>query len=190
MVLCGKPAQIVTMSHKAHLGFKVLSLDDELQVSDEKDFEKDRLNREYLSHQKAKASKLRCYHKHADTYNKTKRKKSAKISGRYKSARQGALKRNTAWEFSEDEWEHAWLEAGWIRIPGTQSAANPTGDVVPAFALRGAHRYNNTCMQRLNLDKPWSNDNYKIMYRGEEVGPENQWSLSNSEHEELHIKHR
>jgi hypothetical protein len=170
------------MSHRAHLGFKILSLDDELKVSDEKDFESDKLNREYLSHQKAKDRKLRCYHKHSDEYNKTKRATTAKVSGRFKAARQGAIRRSTEWEFSEEEWEHAWMEAGWIRMPGTQSAANPTGDVVPAFAIRGAHRYQHTCMQRLDLDRPWGPDNYKIMFRGKEVGPDNEWSVSNSEY--------
>lgn len=173
------------MTHKAHLGFKVLSLDDELKVSDEKDFEKDRLNRKYLSHQKTKASKLRCYHKHSAEYNKAKRAVACRIEGRFKAARQGALKRSVEWEFTEDEWERAWLEAGWIRVPGTQSAANPTGDIVPAFALRGAHRYNNTCMQRLDVDKSWSVTNYKIMFRGLEVGPDNEWSVSNSEYNKL-----
>lgn len=170
------------MTHKAHLGFKILSLDDELKVSDEKDFQSDQKNREYLSHQKAKARKLRCYHKHSAEYNRTKRAGARRIEGRFKAARQGALRRSVKWEFSEDEWERAWLEAGWIRMPGTQSAANPLGDIVPAFALRGAHRYQHTCMQRLDLDKPWGPDNYKIMFRGKEVGPDNVWSLSNSEY--------
>jgi hypothetical protein len=169
------------MARKAHLGFRVLSLDDELKVSDERDFEKERLNRKYLSHQKAKARKLRCYHKHKEQYNRTKRAAARRIEGRFKSTKQASISRGTEWEFTESEWEHAWMEAGWIRIPGTQSVANPYGDVVPAFALRGSHRYNHTCMKRIDLSKPWGTDNYKIVFRGIEVGPDNEWSVSNRE---------
>ena len=126
---------------------------------------------------KKRASKLKCYRKHAEEYNRAKRLKAGTIEGRYKDAKLGARKRGIGWEFTSDEWEHAWTEAGYIRIPGTQSIANPHGDVVPAFALRGSHAYRNTCMKRIDIDKPWGPNNYRIMFRGEEIGPDNEWSV-------------
>jgi len=169
------------MAKRAALGFKYLSLEKELTVSTEEDFEREDEERKLNSHNLTKASKLRCYHKHAKEYNKAKRAVAQRIDGRFKDAVRGARKRGVGWKFTQDEWEHAWMEAGWIRIPGTQSVANPNGDVVPAFAIRGSHAYNNTCMKRINLDKPWGIDNYKIMYRGVEVGPDNKWSVMNYE---------
>jgi hypothetical protein len=169
------------MTHKAKLGFTVYSLDDELQVPDEKDFERNEAEQEYARAEASKARKLRCYHKHKENYNKAKRAVAARIEGRFKAAKQGARKRGVGWEFTPEEWERAWQEAGWIRVPGSQSEANPQGDIVPAFALRGAHRYNNTCMQRLDLGKPWGPSNYRVMFRGQEVGPDNKWSVSSSE---------
>lgn len=163
------------MSRRAKLGFDVIALDDELQVTTHEDLVKNEEDRKFLSHLKEKARKLRCYHRNKHKYNKQKRAAARSISGKYKEAKRDALKRSQGWEFSQEEWERAWIDSGFVVIPGTITTQNPHGDVVPAFALRGSHRYNHTCMKRLDVTKPWSPENCAIVFRGEELGPENKW---------------
>lgn len=170
------------MPKQAKLGFRILKQAGEMMIPDERDFESHEENKKYRSHQLEKARKLRCYHKNKHRYNKQKRAVARSISGRYKDAERLAAARSQGWEFTQEEWERVWRDAGWVRIPGTQSAHNPQGDIVPAFALRGSHRYKNTCMQRKNARKPWSAANCKIMFRGEELSPKSQWYVNPNKH--------
>ena len=163
------------MARKAALGFRYISNDDELIFPDEEDFEKDKESRQLTAHDRRKLSKRKCYHKNKEKYNQQKRHREAGVGRKYKAAKRFALFRNQGWEFTQEEWEQAWIEAGRILIPGTQSSDNPTGTIVPAYALRGSHRYKNACMQRLDNEKPWGPDNYKIMYRGEALQPGSRW---------------
>lgn len=163
------------MAYKARLGFKYLSLDDEMLAPTEREIVHSVEREKTSQHVKEKARKLRWWHKNKDHYNARRRAVASSISRRYKAAKSRAKRRGWGWEFSQSEWERAWTDAGWIVVPGSQTAQNPEGVVVPAFALRGSHAYNNTCMQRIDPNKPWSVQNYKIMFRGEELRPGNKW---------------
>ena len=61
------------MAKRAKLGFKVIGLPGELMVSDERDFEQTIADKKLDSERGRRASKLRCYHKHKELYNKQKR---------------------------------------------------------------------------------------------------------------------
>lgn len=163
------------MAHKAKLGFKYIALEDEMILPDEEDIEEWQENRRLSAKDKIRLTKLRCYHKNKEQYNKVKRVSETKVEKRYRAAKRYAVYRNQPWDFTLEEWEQAWMEAARVRIPGSQSAAEPEGRVVPAYALRGQNRHNSTCMQRLDLDRPWGPDNYCIMYRGEVHEPGSKW---------------
>lgn len=152
---------------KASLGFRYISLDDEFRIPDLKDFEDARIDRRMSSHDKAKLRKLRCYTKHKEQYNKQKRSVARSIAGRYEEAKRKARKEHLDWSFDRETWEQAWISAGWVKTP--------KGDLVPAFALRGGHRYNNTCMVRKDLNLGWSPANTQIVFRGEELVPGSRW---------------
>jgi len=160
---------------KAALGFKYIALDGELLVPTEKDVSDSRLDRLTDSHTKEKQRKLRCYNKNKLAYNRQKRAVARSIVGRYEEAKRNALKYGQEWRFDLETWERAWQTAGWVTIPGSQSAENPEGVTVPAFGLRGPHRYNNTCMVRIDFGQPWSPDNTKIVFRGEELAVGSRW---------------
>lgn len=157
------------MAKRAALGYKYLSLPGQFMVPDEDDLESARESRRLSAHDKEKLRKLRCYHKNKERYNATRRKKEITVSQRYGSAKRFAKFRNQGWNFTQDEWEQAWIDAGWVRVPGLEHP-------VTAYSLRGSHRYKNTCMQRRDLSRPWGPDNYVIMYRGEELKQGSRWS--------------
>ncbi len=163
------------MARKAALGFKYLSESGSMMLPDEDDFENWEESKKLTSHDKVKLVKRRCYHKNKEKYNRQKRISEARVEKKYKAAKRFAEFRNQGWEFTQEDWEQAWMDAGRVMIPGSQSLDNPDGKIVPAYALRGTHRYNNTCMQRVDNTKPWGPDNYKIMYRGEELKPGSTW---------------
>lgn len=156
------------MGKKARLGFRYLSLEDEMVLPTDKELThavegvfRDRAARR-------RKAKLKWWHeKGKHKINPKRRAGACSIEKRYKAAKRRAIRRGWGWAFTQDEWERAWEEAGWVQVPGSATTQNPEGDIVPAFALRGSHAYKNTCMQRLDVDKPWSKDNYKIMFRGE-----------------------
>ena len=163
-------------SKQAKLGFQVLTADrDELRTSTEEDFKKRKENKEYNSYVKSKQRKLRWWNRNKTAYNAKRRAAARTIAGRYEAARSKALGKGEEWSFTPDSWERAWQEAGWVLVPGTATTQSPEGTVVPAFALRGNHAYKNTCMRRIDLNKGWSPSNCKIMFRGEELGPSNEW---------------
>jgi hypothetical protein len=152
---------------KARLGFKIYSTDDELLVDEERDFDYVEKEKRWDSHQKAKARKLRCYNKNKEKYNAQRRVAASTISGRYKSAKIKAGKMGQEWEFTQEEWEDMWINAGWVSIPGTLSPSAPEGVRRPAYALRGGNRFSNTMMARSNLSGPWCTANCYIVFRGE-----------------------
>lgn len=163
-------------SKQAKLGFQVLTADSsELRTSTKEDFEERRRNKEYNSYVLSKQRKLRWWNKNKEWYNAKRRAAARTIAGRYEAARRKALLKEESWDFTPDSWERAWQDAGWVLIPGSISTQRPEGTVVPAFALRGNHTYKNTCMQRIDLNKGWSPKNCTIIFRGEELGPSNQW---------------
>jgi hypothetical protein len=163
------------MPKKAVLGFRYISLDEEMLVPTEQELTHAVEGVERSSHEREKKRKLRWWHDNKRKINSRRRAVACSIEKRYKAAKSRADRRGWGWEFSQEEWERAWEEAGWVEVPGSRSPSNPNGIVVPAFALRGSHALNNTCMQRLDPNKPWSIDNYKIMFRGEELKPGNRW---------------
>ena len=163
-------------SKQAKLGFHVLTADSgELRTSTEADFKKRKENKEYNSYVLSKQRKLRWWNRNKEQYNAKRRAAARTIAGRYEAAMKKALSRGESWDFTPDSWERAWQDAGWVLVPGTATTQNPAGMVVPAFALRGNHTYKHTCMQRDDLNKGWSPSNCTIMFRGEELGPANQW---------------
>jgi len=163
------------MPKRAVLGFKYLSLDDELMVPTSKELVHSVESMERNSRRRHRESKLRWWHRNKEKYNLRRRAVACSIETRYKEAERRAIQKSDGWEFSPEEWEHAWETAGSILIPGSQTPQNPEGDVVPAFALRGSHSLRNTCMKRIDTDAPWSVDNYVIMFRGEPLGPGSKW---------------
>ena len=163
---------------KAQLGFKYISLDDEFRIPDLEDIEDARISRAMTVHQKEKLRKLRNYHKHRDEYNDQKRSVARSVAGRYEESKRKSLKENISWEFTREAWEKMWLDAGYVVKPGTQTEQNPKGEVVHAWALRGAHRYNNTCMVRKDLNLGWSPENSMVVFRGEELVPGSRWYQS------------
>ena len=163
------------MARKAALGFRYASLDDEMMVPTEREVTHAAESSERSQHEREKMQKLRWWHDNKHKINPKRRAVACSIEKRYKAAKSRALRRGWGWDFSQEEWEQAWENAGYVEIPGTRSRANPEGMVVPAFALRGNHAHKHTCMQRLDPSKPWSKDNYKIMFRGEELKPGSRW---------------
>jgi len=160
---------------KAALGFRYIALEGELLVPTTKEIVDSGLDRAIDSHTLEKKRKLRCYTKNKEKYNRQKRSVARSIEGRYEESKRNALKYGQGWSFDLETWERAWQTAGWVTIPGSQSAENPEGVTVPAFGLRGPHRYNNTCMVRMDFHKPWSPDNTKIVFRGEELAVGSRW---------------
>lgn len=152
---------------KARLGFKIYSLDDELLVEEDKDFVRKEKDKKWATHQKSKARKLRCYNKHKEQYNAQRRRKASTIRGKFLNSRKKATDKGHGWELSQSEWEDLWLGAGFVRIPGTISVMNPTGEVRTAFSIRGPNRLENTMMTRKDLSTAWSPTNCYIVYRGE-----------------------
>lgn len=163
------------MTKKAALGFRYASLDGEMQVPTERELTHAKESVERDRHQRRKEQKLRWWHANKQRYNRRRRTAACSIEKRYKAAKARAVRRGAGWDFSQEEWEQAWMDAPWVLKPGTISAQNPEGIAVPAFALRGSHAHRNTCMQRLDPSKPWSKHNYKIMFRGEELKPGSRW---------------
>ena len=154
---------------KAALGFRYISLDEELKVPTPVEIVKsaaDRMVESVINH---RASKLRCYWRNRDKYNRQKRSVVRSIEGRYEEAKRQALRSGAGWSFDLEAWELKWQSAGWVQVPGSE------GHRVPAFALRGPNRYNNTCMVRLDYSKPWGPDNTKIVFRGEELVAGSRW---------------
>lgn len=163
------------MARKAALGFQYLSLDEELRVPTERELTHAVEQDQRSNHEREKERKLRWWHRNKHKLNRKRRAVACSIEKRYKAAKSRALRRGWGWEFTQEEWERAWMEAPHVLVPGSRSPSNPKGVTVPAFALRGSHALHNTCMQRLDPNKPWSKDNYKIMFRGEELKPGNRW---------------
>lgn len=163
---------------RAKLGFRFISLENELQVVESEDITLSKEARQRRSHTKSKATKLRCYNKHRDSYNAQRRNRGATIHRRYKEAERQAAIAHVQWGFTEESWEQAWSSAGWVVMPGSQSAAALDGTPVPAFALRGPHRYNNTCMVRKDLSKGWNPDNCEIVFRGVPLVPGSRWYVA------------
>jgi len=163
------------MPRKARLGFEYISLDDEMMLPTDREILHSVEREKTSQHEKEKNRKLRWWHKNKDRYNARRRAAACSIAKRYKEAKSRAKRRGWGWDFSRSEWERAWMDAGWVCVPGSQTSQNPEGVVVPAFALRGSHAYNHTCMQRIDPNKPCSLENYKIMFRGEELKPGHRW---------------
>jgi len=163
------------MPRRATLGFRYASLDDEMMLPTEQELTHAVESVETSRHEKEKARKLRWWHNHAKRLNKERRAVACSIENRYKAAERRARQRGWGWEFTQEEWERAWMEAPLVIVPGSRTRSNPEGVVVPAYALRGSHALKNTCMQRLDPNKPWSKDNYKIMFRGKELTPNHQF---------------
>lgn len=154
---------------KAALGFRYISLDDELKVPSQDEIVKSGEDRKVVAVLNHRAAKRRCYWRNRDKYNKQKRAVVRSIEGRYEEAKRQALLSGAEWGFDLETWERKWQDAGWVQVPGKE------GHVVPAFALRGPNRYNNTCMVRINYSKPWGPDNTKIVFRGEELKRGSRW---------------
>ena len=152
---------------KARLGFKIYSLDDELLIEEDKDFERREKDKAWDVHKRAKARKLRCYNKHKEQYNAQRRQKAATIKGKFDNSKIKAINNGQKWELTQKEWEDIWIGAGFVRIPGTLTIVNPTGTVKTAYSIRGPNRLENTMMSRGDLGGPWSVHNCYIVYRGE-----------------------
>ena len=167
---------------KARLGFKVLSLKDELLVEEDEDFERIETDKAYASWLKSKERKLRCYHKYRKEYNKSKRNALKAIPRRYREAKRRAVNAGQGWDLTQKQWQDIWIAAGFVRVPGTRSASNPSGVVKTAYALRGANRAHSTMMARKDTNKPWSKTNCHILYRNE--------PLKNSTYHEAKPQHR
>jgi hypothetical protein len=163
---------------QAKLGFRVLAAEGELKVSTKEDFEKKRQDKEYDSYVLSKKRKLRWWRRNAERYNAKRRAVARSITGRYKEAERRARSKGESWEFTPDSWEQMWIDAGRVLIPGTATTQNPAGVIVPAFALRGNHRYKHTFMHRIDFNKGWSVDNCRIYFRGEELNADNEWYRS------------
>jgi hypothetical protein len=160
---------------KASLGFQYISLDDEFRIPEDKDIEDSKIDRILNMHDKEKRRKLRNYREHRDAYNRQKRSVARSITGRYEESKRKAFKEGIEWSFDRETWEQMWIGAGWIRHP------SPPHSPVPAFALRGQNRYNNTCMIRKDLARGWSPENSCIVFRGEELIPGSRWYLHGAE---------
>lgn len=163
---------------KAALGFKYLSLDGEFRIPTSADIELAAEAQKRHVHAVVKATKLRCYTAHADKYNQQKRSRQGTVLGRYSEARRQAIKVAVPWDFTPETWERMWQDAGWVIAPGSQKVGAMEGVAVPAYALRGAHRYNNTCMVRKDLSLGWSPENCSIMFRGNPLCPGSRWYLA------------
>lgn len=163
------------MPRKASLGFQYSSLDEEMRIPTTRELIHAVEQVETSQHEKEKQRKLRWWHRNKRKLNARRRAVACSIEKRYKAAKARAIRRGWGWDFTLEEWERAWAEAPHVLVPGSQTPSNPEGISVPAFALRGSHAHKNTCMQRLDPNKPWSKDNYKIMFRGEELKPGSRW---------------
>jgi hypothetical protein len=163
------------MTQRAALGFKYASLDEEMRVPTDRELIHATERVKTASHKSRKNTKLEWWHRNKELWNRKRLAAVCSIEKRYKAAERRARNRHWGWEFTQEEWERAWSEAPWVEVPGSRGPSNPKGIAVPAFALRGSHAHNNTCMQRLDPNKPWSIDNYKIMFRGEELRPGSRW---------------
>jgi hypothetical protein len=150
---------------KARLGFKIYSLDKEMLVDEDKDFERKEKDQVWASRQKMLARKLRCYNKHKEKYNAQRREQAATIAGRYKSSKTKALQVGQEWNLSQDEWQNIWMDAGWVIIPGTVSPSSPMGVRRTAYAMRGPNKFTNTMMARTDLNDAWSVENCYIVFR-------------------------
>lgn len=156
------------MSKKAALGFRYHSMGDELHVSTQDDLDKRRADKDYDMKVNERARKLRWWHRHKEELNAKRRAVARSVEGRYKAAEAKALSKGEEWSFTPEEWEQKWIDAGWVAVPMSDR-------VVPAFAIRGAHRYNNTCMERINLNDGWNPGNTRVVFRGEELKPGCRW---------------
>lgn len=152
---------------KARLGFEIYSLEDELLVDEDKDFERQEKDKIWASQQKSKARKLRCYNKNKEKYNAQRRAKAATIAGRYLQAKKKATDLAQGWNMTQTEWEGIWMSAGWIIVPGTVGPSNPKGKRSTAYAMRGPNKLTNTMMARRDLAAPWAVDNCYIVFRSE-----------------------
>ena len=160
---------------RAALGFRYISLDKELQVVESEDLQIMKESRQRTSHARTKEAKLRCYHKNREMYNAQRREKSSSMESKFSEAQRQAAIAGVQWEFTPESWAKVWKDAGWITFPGSHSAKELDGVTVPAFALRGPHRYNNTCMVRKDLSKGWNPENCEIVFRGEPLIPGSRW---------------
>ena len=152
---------------KARLGFEILSLEGELLVDEDKDFERKEKDKVWASRQKELARKLRCYNKHKVKYNAQRRAAAATIGGRYKASKTKALNVGQGWDFTQEEWQQLWIDAGMITLPGSVGPSTPEGVQRTAYALRGPNKFDNTMMARKDVSKPWSTSNCYIVFRGE-----------------------
>lgn len=146
--------------------FKVLTLDGELLVEEEKDLERRFKEKHWTRAQKIKANKRRCWRRHSDEYNARRKARNSSIGGKYNASKRKALSVGQKWELTQEEWQELWISAGFMVIPGTITPSDPRGMRMTAFALRGPNRHNNTYMTRKDLGAPWSKDNCFIGFRG------------------------
>ena len=155
------------MVQKTRLGFKIYSLEDELLVNEDVDFERKDMNAALTSLMKERGRKLRNYTRHKDKYNKQRRDRASTIEGKYYAAKRKAKNAGYGWEMTKDQWVRVWMDAGFIIVPGTVSPTTPLGVRVTAFSLRGPNKYTNTLMARKDTTKPWAHDNAYIVFRGD-----------------------
>ena len=152
---------------KARLGFKIFSLDNELLVDEDAEFERKEKDKKYASRKRELERKLRCYHRNKEKYNAQRRARAATITGRYQASKEKALKAGQKWELTQSEWEQIWIDAGWVVIPGTVGPENPSGVRRTAYAMRGPNKFTNTMMARRDLTRPWTVENCYIVFRSE-----------------------
>jgi len=150
---------------KARLGFKIFSLDNELIVEEDKDFERKDFNIKLTRHLKDKARKLKNYNNHKEKYNAQRRAKASTIDGKYHNAKRKAIILGYGWEMDREEWIQIWIDAGFVIIPGTVGPSNPSGVKRTAFSMRGPNKFTDTLMARTDTTKPWSKDNAYIIFR-------------------------
>lgn len=154
------------MVEKVRMPFKVLSLEGELLVEEEKDLELAAKEAAWSTREKIRANKRKCWHKNKAKYDVARKARASTIHGRFLSARRKALSVGQRWELSEEEWQKLWIDAGFVVIPGTIDPSHPRGERRTAYAMRGPNRFSNTYMTRKDLGKPWSYDNCYIGFRG------------------------
>lgn len=151
------------MSRRAKLGFVYHGMPDELKVTTPEDRQKTREDLAYEANMRHTRSKLEWWHRNKERLNAARRSDARSISQKYKVAKAKAGDRSQDWDFTQEEWERKWMEAGWVNIPNTDT-------IVPAFALRGCHAYNSTYMRRIDTSKGWSYDNTEVVFRDKPLG--------------------
>jgi len=152
---------------KARLGFKIHSLDGELLVEEDVDFERKEMDKEYAARQHMLKRKLTWWNNNSKECNNRRREKASTIIGKFKASRKKALSVSQEWDLTQDEWESIWINAGWVVIPGTISPSNPSGVRKTAYAIRGPSKLENTMLARKDLGDSWNIDNCYIVYRCE-----------------------